>query len=271
MLEISALLVTILALMVTGMALWGRIKQPKNLKAQWLRGTLLAVVIVPTVLLSAWRISNSRKFQFFGVIVPRVETTEKLVALTFDDGPTQQYTPLVLDMLKKEKVKATFFVIGEELEQAPQIGQRIVAEGHELGNHTYSHTRMIGRSYAFVRDEVERTDALIRTLGYKGPITFRPPYGKKFLTLPYYLNSTDRTTITWDVEPDSALNATSTQIVDAVKAQVRPGSIILLHAMYSSRQSSQEAIPGIIEALRGEGYKFVTVSELLAHASKSSP
>jgi chitin deacetylase len=179
----------------------------------------------------------------------------------------------VLATLEQEHVRATFFVIGGELEQHITEGKKIVAAGHELGNHTYSHERMLLVSPSFVRAEIERTDQLIRDTGYQGEIYFRPPYAKKLFALPYYLSKTGRTSITWDVEPDSfpEIAASSDKISQYVLATTRPGSIIILHVMYPSRIETLKAVPKIIEGLKAEGYSFKTVAELLAAKSGSSP
>lgn len=124
----------------------------------------ICAVLVLLVLVT-WRLSNSRTFQLFGEIVPRVETSERVVALTFDDGPTPEATDQVLSVLRERGVKATFFVIGGALEQHPELGQRIAQEGHELGNHSYSHQGMIFKTPSFIREEIERTDQLIRNTG----------------------------------------------------------------------------------------------------------
>jgi chitin deacetylase len=215
-----------------------------------------------------WQLSKSRTFQFFGVIVPKVNTSQKLVALTFDDGPTRDKTGEVLRLLRERGVRATFFVTGGELEQNMDAGRDIVAAGHELGNHSYSHERMVFVTPSYVRREVERTDELIRAAGHVGAIYFRPPYGKKLLALPFYLSRHDRKTITWDVEPDSdlAADASAEAITRHVLERTRPGSIILLHVMYPSRAETMRAVPLIIEGLEREGFRFVTVSELLAAA-----
>ena len=223
-------------------------------------------IVVLAVAIALWQVSNSRTFQFAGKIVPRVITSEKIVALTFDDGPTKSGTDEILKALQQKNVKATFFVTGSELDQNMSEAQKIVAAGHELGNHSYSHVRMVLVTPSFVRHEIEKTDRLIREAGFKGEINFRPPYGKKLLALPYYLSKTGRKTIMWDVEPDSdhETSKESNRIIEETRAQVRPGSIILLHAMYPSRHQSLKAVPGIIENLQREGYRFVTVGELLA-------
>src|SRR5215470_9293620 len=230
------------------------------------KAILITVVIVISVTAAAYKISKSRTFQFFGDIVPRINTRQKVVALTFDDGPTPGVTEEHLSVLNKEGVKATFFVIGAELERNLEEGRKIVAAGHELGNHTYSHKRMVLKTPSFIESEIERTDQLIRQAGYQSTIHFRPPYGKKLILLPYYLARTSRKTITWDVEPDSypEIAADSNKIVAHVMEKAKPGSIILLHVM--GRSESLKAVKGVIAGLKGQGYSFKTVSEMLAMA-----
>jgi chitin deacetylase len=216
--------------------------------------------------IALWQISRSTTFQFFGQLIPRVNTSQKVVALTFDDGPTPDATGQILSALDRAHVRATFFVTGAELEKNMAEGKSIVAAGHELGNHSYSHERMILVTPSFVQREVERTDELIREAGHQGEIYFRPPYGKKLFTLPYYLSRTGRKSITWDVEPEShpEVAADSDKIAEYVLSRARPGSIIILHVMYRSRGESLKAVEKIVEGLKERGYSFRTVSELLA-------
>ena len=223
------------------------------------------VVALLAVARGAWEISSSRTFQLFGESVSRVETMDSVVALTFDDGPTAAVTDTLLAMLRAEDVRATFFFTGAEMTEHPELAPRYLAAGHELGNHTYSHRRMLLRSPAFIRREIEDTDSLIRAAGQRGPVLFRPPYGKKLVGLPWYLSRTGRTSVMWDVEPDSdpEVVASADRIVAHVERSVRPGSIVLLHVMYPSRREVLASVPGIIDALRGRGYGFVTVSELI--------
>lgn len=125
---------------------------------------------------------------------------------------------------------------------------------------------MVLVSKAFVRDELDRTDALIRAAGATSPILFRPPFFKKLLGLPQVLKETGRLTVTADVMPEgeSGERPDFASIVARVMAEVRPGSIILLHPMYESRATTREAVLGVIRALKAKGYRFVTISELLA-------
>ncbi len=226
--------------------------------------SIIIMLLVVAVVL--WNLSRSRTVQLFGGLYSRVNTTEKVVALTFDDGPTAR-TEDVLLVLDKLGVRATFFVMGADLEKNMPEARKIVAAGHELGNHTYSHQRMVLKSYAFIRSEIERTDQLIRTAGYTGEITFRPPYGKKLLLLPLYLKQHNRKTIMWDLEPDSdrAIAGSPDKMTAHVLENTQPGSIILLHVMYENRQPSVDALEDMITGLTEQGYTFKTVSELLQY------
>jgi peptidoglycan/xylan/chitin deacetylase (PgdA/CDA1 family) len=227
--------------------------------------SVIAVFVIAGCI-ALWQISRSRTFQFFGRLTPRVNTSQKVVALTFDDGPAPDATGQILSSLEQGGVRATFFVTGAELEKNMAEGRKIVAAGHELGNHSYSHERMVLVTPSYVEQEVERTDQLIRDAGHQGEIYFRPPFGKKLFTLPYYLARTGRESITWDVEPESnaEIAADSDKIAEHVLSRARPGSIIILHVMYRSRGESLEAVPKIVAGLKAQGYSFKTVSELLA-------
>ncbi|MEV0058834.1 polysaccharide deacetylase family protein [Nocardia sp. NPDC050718] len=230
---------------------------------KWLIGGAAAVALLLVIVAGLYVLMNSRTYQLTGRLVDRVDTDEKLVALTFDDGPTER-TPEILRTLAELRVPATFYLIGDDLAAHPDYGAAIAAAGHEIGNHSYSHRRMVLISGDTVRAEIERTDAEIRRTGYQGPITFRPPYGKKLWALPSYLAEHDRTTVTWDVEPDSAGGATRAAIVDDTLAQTKPGSIVLLHVMHG--RESAAALPEIVSGLRARGYDFTTVSDLLRRA-----
>ncbi len=210
-------------------------------------------------------LARARTFQLFGTLVARVPTAERRVALTFDDGPTPERIDTLLAILGARNVHATFFVTGRELAAAPDAGRRLVAAGHELGNHTWSHRRMVRVSVGTVRAEIEPTDSLIRAAGHEGVIHVRPPYGHKLLGLPWYLSRSGRTTIAWDVEPDSypEVAATGDGIVRHVLSRVSPGSIILLHPWYASRETSLAAVGPLVDSLRARGYHVGAVRDLL--------
>lgn len=225
-------------------------------------GIALGLVVVVALAFGGYRLMSSRSYQLAGELVDRVDTDQKVVALTLDDGPSER-TPEVLRVLDELDVPATFYLNGRDVDARPEHARAIVAAGHELGNHTYTHRRMVFVSPGTVREEVEKTDTALRAIGYQGPITFRPPYGKKLWTLPRYLADHDRTTVMWDVEPDSGVTATAGTIADQAVREAGPGSIILLHVMYANAAESLAAIPRIVGDLRAEGYRFVTVSELI--------
>jgi peptidoglycan/xylan/chitin deacetylase (PgdA/CDA1 family) len=239
---------------------------------RWLAIVVALLLLVLLALYGTWQLSRSRDFQLFGEIVPRVDTSEKVVALTFDDGPTPEYTDGVLDVLRERGVKATFFLMGADAEKNADQVRALIADGHELGNHTFTHPDMTLASVDKAKDEVERTDAAIRSAGYTGEIYFRPPFGKKLIGLPLYLSDHDRTTVTWDVEPESYSDiAADPKLITAhVLEKTRPGSIIILHVMYKARETSRQALPDVIDGLQARGFRFVTVSELLALRDKES-
>ena len=158
-------------------------------------------------------------------------------------------------------------MIGEALAQSPESGRRLVQAGHELGNHSYTHTRMVFNSNDFYAREIEQTDAEIRAAGQRGEILFRPPYGKKLFGLPFYLARTGRTSVTWGIEPESDPDtaASTDRIVADVLGDVYKGSIILLHPWYDSGEPTRQAIRPIVQGLRERGFELVTVSDLIAH------
>jgi peptidoglycan-N-acetylglucosamine deacetylase len=229
---------------------------------------ILCAALVAALIIGAgvWAIVDSRSFQLAGIVVTRANTEDRVVALTFNDGPSAAYTREILSELIDLDVSATFFVTGREVDENSEMARMIVEAGHELGNHSYSHQRMLFQSTEWYRQEVERTDLAIRRAGYQGEIYFRPPYGKRLLGLPRYLARTGRTTVMWDLEPESyAELVDDAELMAAyVVDNAEPGSIVLLHLMYASRETSRQALPMIINGLRERGFELVTLSDLLS-------
>jgi peptidoglycan-N-acetylglucosamine deacetylase len=225
---------------------------------------MLAVTVM-LVLASIRNLARSRTFQLFGTLVAETDPRERVVALTFDDGPGDMIVDSLVEVLRAHGAHATFFLTGRELAESPEAGVKLVAAGHELGNHTWTHRRMVLVTPGRVREEVERTDSLLRAVGQRGPIWFRPPYGYKLVGLPRYLSSTGRTTVMWSIEPDSYRDvaATPAGIVRHVLDRVHPGSIIILHPWYPSRRTSREAIAPLVDSLHARGYRVETVGTLL--------
>jgi len=221
----------------------------------------MVIVLIFALAFTAYKLMNARNYQLFGNITAHVETNDKVVALTFDDGPTKN-TDAILSLLDDYQVKATFFLIGKDIEEQPGEAKKIAEAGHQIGNHTYSHKRMVLKSTAFISNEIEKTDALIANIGYTKSVVVRPPYGKKLIGFPYYLNKHQRETITWNLEPDTYFTEADEK-VKYVQENIQPGSIILMHPMYDSTDNELQAIEGILQAVTKEGYTFVTIDELL--------
>lgn len=227
---------------------------------------LKLLLVLAVLFFVIWKLSSSVKFQLFGELIQKVDTEQKLVALTFDDGPTPHYTAGVLQLLDLYQVKATFFVTGAQTQRYMTQAKQIVAAGHQLGNHSWSHQPMVFMSLDEIQREIEGTDQQIRDAGYQGEILFRPPYGKKLVLLPWYLANTNKTSITWDIAPETFDEDSEDPqtMAKEVLEQVEPGSIVLLHLMYKNREASRAALPLIIKGLKEKGYRMVTLSELLA-------
>jgi peptidoglycan-N-acetylglucosamine deacetylase len=193
-----------------------------------------------------------------------VYVEEPYVAMTFDDGPHATLTPKLLDMLAARKLKATFFVIGRNAVEYPQIMKRIVQEGHELANHSWSHPNLSKMGDEAVRAQLQQTDDAIRAAAGKRTTLFRPPYGAITARQKQWIyEKFGYRTIIWDVDPFDWKRPGPGVIRDRILAQARPGSIILMHDIHPG---SIEAMPQTFDGLLAKGMKFATVSELLAMA-----
>lgn len=261
------LAVAVAATLTAGLTwLWRRARGPaRTRRAAVLRAAAWTLVAVAAVSAASYWLMSSRTLQLAGELVSRVPTSERAVALTFDDGPDPAHVDAVLADLERFDARATFFVVGAAAEDHPAALRKLVSAGQEIGNHSYSHPRLVGVSPGRVAEEVELTDGVIRAAGYDGPILFRPPYCKKLVSAPYYLWRHGRTSVTWDLEPDSMGSPAGDPeaMRRYVAANVRPGSIILLHVWGEGRDASRRALPLMLEALAARGYRFVTVSDLL--------
>lgn len=192
-----------------------------------------------------------------------INTGQKVIALTFDDGPWQKTTPEILDILKQNQIKATFFWVGQALQANPDIAKQVVAEGHAIGNHTWHHwyRRM---DEATAKSEIERTSDLIyKTTGVKTQL-FRPPGGVLNNGLATYAKSQKNAVIMWSLtSADTDPRAKAEVFVKNVVKGAKPGYIVLMHDGGGDRRRTVQALPQIISGLKQQGYKFVTVPELL--------
>lgn len=229
---------------------------------------LITAILVAIAFMALRETARSETFQFFGGLITHGPINTNLVALTFDDGPTQANTQTIIDILKEKEVTATFFLIGQAAEQNQPALKALIAAGHEIGNHSYSHKRMVFVTPEFVRWELDKTDAIIRAAGYTAPIPFRPPYGNKLFSLPYVLHQRNQSTLMWTFSPEADLgtNATASEIAHYTIKRANPGDIILLHPMYNYRIEIRKALPIIIDGLRAKGLEPAPLSRLLSQS-----
>jgi len=186
-------------------------------------------------------------------------TSPKDIALTFDDGPSANYTEKVLDILKKHKVQATFFMVGSKVQKYPKIVLRAVDEGHTLGNHTYNHSRIDWINDQKLFKELKQTSDVIGLLSGKKVRLFRPPYGRLPRSKRKLIQKAGYDIVLWSVNADDfyhkkkgVRNARS--ITARVLSQVKGGDIILMH---DTSKEMAEALPGIIKGLKKRGFRFV--------------
>ncbi len=179
------------------------------------------------------------------------------VALTFDDGPSPKYTPLLLDGLKERNVRATFFLLGQNVKENQELVQRMQAEGHLLGNHTYNHVQLNKIPETTARQEILKTNNEIYEATGKYPEYMRPPYGawKKNMEL-----CVEMLPVFWDIDTLDWKSQNVDAILKAAGEEPEDGSIILMHDEY---QTSVEAALLLIDRLKEKGYEFVTVDELI--------
>lgn len=231
-----------------------------------LRKLCIAIAVIVGVL-------GAVMFWSYRDAVVSVPVDDKVVALTYDDGPNPPHTQAMLQMLAQHGVKATFFLKGRNVEAYPESVQAVAQAGHEIGNHSYSHRPMWSLSKSSMRQEVVRTGELIEQVLGQRPVLFRPPYGVQGpglklalaeLGMPSILMSSNGAD--WE-QTDPAL------IADKILESIEPGAIILLHdghgdvdepAAQQSRAPSVAATGLLIEELKSQGYRFVTVGELMA-------
>ena len=239
-----------------------------DVRSRWWRAArVLAAAVVALVIVgaAAYQLMNSRTVQLMGDHVARVETSRKVVAITFDDGPNDLFVTELIADLKRFRARGTFYVVGAAAAEHPYALSSLVASGQEIGNHSYTHRRLVFLRTVMAKDEVDSTDAVIRGAGFAGRITVRPPYAKKLLSLPWILWRQDRTAVMWDLEPDSLpIAGDPAAMTRYVLGNVRPGSIVLLHPWSIQNAATREALPMILAGLRKRGFRFVTVSELLS-------
>ena len=248
---------------------------------------VLAIALAAVAGFEAYEKLEDPGSQTFGATVVRGATTLPEVALTFDDGPNPPYTDRILDVLRDERVPATFFLVGRAVVAYPDVVRRIAREGHAIGNHTWDHGHLIVETRASVRRELTRTsDAIERAAGVR-PTLMRPPFGARDYAVLGVARALGYQTVMWSVPlPRDWDRPGDAAIARRVVDNVTDGSIIVLHdgnrgivcgrathvaAAVCDRGQDVAATREIVDTLRGRGYRFVTIPRLVADARKAGP
>ncbi|WP_240772894.1 polysaccharide deacetylase family protein [Phragmitibacter flavus] len=190
-----------------------------------------------------------------------VNITAPFVAMTFDDGPHPVHTPRLLNMLRERNIKATFYVIGRSAQAHPNIIRRILAEGHEIGNHTWDHPSLSSISELKAREQLTKSARAITAMTGYHMRTMRPPYGATNQYIKEWIHRDyGYPTIMWTVDPMDWKRPGASVVTSRILAGARPGAIILAHDIH---QATIDAMPNTFDGLLSRGYKFVTVSQLL--------
>ncbi len=205
--------------------------------------------------------SSKIQWNFFLKAVHSGKQNERKIALTFDDGPHPVYTPLVLDFLKKHQIKASFFLIGKNVKSYPYLLERIIKEGHTVGNHSFSHSKTIDfKSKNGWLKELEETDLEIQKFIGKKPKFFRPPFGVTTPHLASAINHTKHVVIGWNLRSFDTSQKDPQAVSEKIIQNVKPGTTLLLHDCH---ERILPILEQILPQLENKNFTFVTVNELI--------
>lgn len=196
--------------------------------------------------------------------VTEIVEEQKVIALTFDDGPDLKYTPQVLDILLEKNIKATFFIVGVQINKYPEVVLRMVEEGHLIANHTYYHPNLTTLNKAELLKELDDTDDLIESIvGFK-PQIVRPPYGAINKEVRQRIEETGRSIVMWNIDPRDWASTPVKEMYENVMTNARDKGNILFHSFGGKQiQNTVDLLPDVIDSLTEEGYTFVTVDQYL--------
>lgn len=210
--------------------------------------------------LTAWGSYDIRLSYFTETLSGDSNNPNREIAITFDDGP-HEMTEKILDLLKKFNVKAAFFCIGKQIEQKPEVFKRIISEGHIVGNHSYSHSNLIGFfSTQKMVEEISKTNSTITSILNKRPKLFRPPFGVTNPNIARAAKQLNMKVIGWNIRSLDTVIQDEDDVFNRVKNKVAPGGIILLH---DTSEKSVMVLERLLLFLQSENYKIVTIDKLL--------
>jgi peptidoglycan-N-acetylglucosamine deacetylase len=210
--------------------------------------------------------SEVKKVDKQEVMYTTLPSEDKIVALTFDDGPDDKYTNDVLQILKEFDIKATFFVIGKNIKTYPRFMEQIINEGHAIGNHTWSHVNLTDLSASQIKKELDKTNQILKKeFGVETDLV-RPPFGAMDERTLKVLTDLGFHTFKWSVDTRDWAGTDSSAIIQNVRDNVKPGGVVLQHSAGGkggNLDNTLEALPVIISDLKEKGYQFVTLPEML--------
>ena len=188
------------------------------------------------------------------------------IAITFDDGPDNEYTPKILDILREHGVRATFFLIGHSVEKYPKVAKRIIAEGHAIGNHTYHHVNLANMAPWQVVTELEKANTVLAQVVNQQPSAVRPPYGALDSLAIEAIAEKGYKVVLWTIDSLDWHGLSAKEVLDNVIPELKNGTILLHHSAGGPEEDLSgmlEALPVIIETLKKQGYSFLTIPEVI--------
>ena len=223
----------------------------------------LSIYIVALLLYVAILVYGSYNVEsnFFIKVICSAKTDEKILAISFDDGPADEYTPQVLEVLKQENVRAAFFCIGKRIVENESLFRQVHEQGHVIGNHSYSHTPSFDMMPASrMLEDVRKTDEAIKKAIGLQPKAFRPPYGVTTPAMKTVMSKGGYTAIGWNIRSLDTVARDEKQLLEKLVRLLKPGAVILLH---DTQKITLSILPRLISAARNEGYEFVRLDKLL--------
>ena len=260
---------------LTALIVLGLILEYKGWGEKRLRhGGLVLAGLACVALMGTFACTILPEADFFHTVCSQKGTSDKLVALTFDDGPDAVFTPQVLQILHEYGVTATFFLLGQNVERYPELAACLAQEGHQLGNHTFRHSDLLKSSREELAEELDHTNQAIFAAAGVKPTVFRPPHGFRDAAVLHAVNQRGMRIIDWSVMSWDWERINAETIARRTLEQVKPGAIILLHdgeglSSKADRSQTIAALRRIIPELQAQGYHFVTVETLLARSGEA--
>jgi peptidoglycan/xylan/chitin deacetylase (PgdA/CDA1 family) len=198
---------------------------------------------------------------FFIPVLCFGHTSEKQIAITFDDGPNEQYTPQILEILKDHQISATFFCIGKRIKDNELLFRRLHEQGHIVGNHSYSHTPFFDfMPSAKLQEDLQQVDIAVKNVIGLQPKLFRPPYGITTPAMKKAIKNRGYIAIGWNIRSFDTIAKSEEKLLNKLVRLLKPGSVVLLH---DTQKITLSVLPRFIQAARNEGYEFVRLDKLL--------